>query len=260
MLQALIPPAHWGPLREAVNARHRFLEWMNEWMHEGGGVYVLHFTSGDTLARGVAAASASSRRHAGAQVWLPWWNPLYTHSCVAVDKTLNQNESNYGLLSLECVRIHHYLQEPGGCVRGNNHLMPVIQTQVSACRPVILLLHHICLCKVWGLRRVRKSWCVGVAKDCCTHPSWKQQHMEEVLGHLCVDDGPASTTCQSGARVMWQIVQAWPFPWELWGGVDFPYKGLWTGGTQSISIPILKTWCGAEVGMFGAKSLLLFSH
>lgn len=106
-------------------------------MHEGGGVYFLHFTSGDTLARGVAAASASSRRHDGAQVRLPWWNPLYTHSCVAVDKTLNlsvphlQNESNYGALSLECVRIHHYLQEPGGCVRGNNHLMPVIQTQAD---------------------------------------------------------------------------------------------------------------------------------
>ena len=49
---------------------------------------------------------------------------------------------------------------------------------------------------------------VGVVKECCTHPSWEQQHTEEVLGHPCVDDGPASTTCQSGARAMWQIVQA----------------------------------------------------
>ena len=70
-------------------------------MHDGGGVYFLHFTFGDTLARGVAAASASLRRHAGARVRLPWRNPLSTHSCVAVDKILNlsvpnlQNESNY---------------------------------------------------------------------------------------------------------------------------------------------------------------------
>ena len=77
-------------------------------MHDGGGVYFPHFISGDALARGVAAASASSRRHAGARARLPWWNPLYTHSCVAVHKILNlsvpnhQNESNYGPLSLEC--------------------------------------------------------------------------------------------------------------------------------------------------------------
>ena len=100
---------------------------------------------------------------------------------------------------------------------------------------------------------------VGVVKECCTHPSWEQQHTEEVLGHPCVDDGPASTTCQSGARAMWQIVQAWPFPWGPRGGGDFPYKGLTTGRAWGVSIPILKMWCGAEVGMFGAKSLL-FSH
>ena len=100
---------------------------------------------------------------------------------------------------------------------------------------------------------------VGVVKECCTHLSREQQHTEEVLGHPCVDDGPASTICQSGARAMWQIVQAWPFPWGPRGGGDFPYKGLTTGRTWGVSIPILKTWCGAEVGMFGAKSLL-FSH
>ena len=80
-----------------------------------------------------------------------------------------------------------------------------------------------------------------------------------MLGHPCVDDGPASTTCQSGARVMWQIVQAWPFPWGPRGGGDFPYKGLWTGRARGVSIPILKTWCGAEVGVFGAEPVAVQS-
>ena len=58
---------------------------------------------------------------------------------------------------------------------------------------------------------------------------------------------------------MWQIVQAWPFPWGPRGGGDFPYKGLWTGRARGVSIPILKTWCGAEVGVFGAEPVAVQS-